>query len=272
MPVAEVRGQRLHYTDSGGPGVALILSHGFLMDRDMFDQQVKAFEGRHRVITWDQRGHGRTLSTPEPFTYWDSADDLAELLDRLQVDQAVIGGMSQGGFVALRFALKYPERTAGLILIDTQAGTEDPDKALQYDLMHEVWVGSGPNDQLLEMVAAIIIGNQRRESAEWIAKWKAIDPASLTPIYHALMKREDITFRLGEISAPAIVIHGSDDVAIDMSLAEKLCAGLAGCRGVARIEGAGHSSNVTHAEPVNRAIGEFLASLPVHARTMGELG
>ena len=58
--------------------------------------------------------------------------------------------------------------TAGLVLIDTQAGTEDPEKALQYDLMHEVWVGSGPNDQLLAMVAAIIIGNQRPESAEWI--------------------------------------------------------------------------------------------------------
>jgi len=272
MPDAEVRGRRLHYTDSGGSGTPLVFSHGFLMDGDMFEHQAKALAGRNRVITWDQQGHGRTVAPSESFSYWDSAEDLAGLLDHLGVDRAVVGGMSQGGFVSLRFALRYPDRTAGLVLIDTQAGTEDPDKALQYDLMHEVWVGSGPNDQLLAMVSAIIIGNQRPESAEWIAKWKAMDPASLTPIYRALMGRDDITDRLGEITAPALVIHGTDDVAIDMSLAERLCAGLSGCAGVVRIEGAGHSSNVTHPEPVNRAIEAFLASLPVHARTAGELG
>src|SRR5437667_221031 len=120
------------------------------------------------------------LMPPRTFSYWDSADDLAALLDHLGVGRAVIGGESQGGFVSLRFALRHPAQTAGLVLIDTQAGTEDPDKALQYDLMHEVWVGSGPNDQLLEMVAAILIGNQRPESAAWIPRWKALDPKTLT--------------------------------------------------------------------------------------------
>ncbi len=270
MPVAEVRGQRLHYEDSGGSGTPLVLSHGFLMHGAMFDHQAEALAGRHRVITWDQRGHGRTVSTAEAFSYWDSADDLAALLDDVGVERAVVGGMSQGGFVSVRFALSYPTRTAGLVLIDTQAGTEDPEKALQYDLMHEVWVGSGPNDQLLEMVAAILIGNQRPESAAWITRWKALDPNTLTQIYRALMDRDDVTDRLGEITAPAIVIHGSDDVAIDMSLAEKLCAGLSGCQGVVRIDGAGHSSTVTHPQQVTRAIEAFLASVPEHARAAGE--
>ena len=99
MPVAELRGQRLHYSDSGGSGMPLVLGHGFLMDGDMFEHQVEALTDRHRVITWDQRGHGRTVSTAEAFSYWDSADDLAALLDHLGVERAVIGGMSQGGFV-----------------------------------------------------------------------------------------------------------------------------------------------------------------------------
>ena len=261
MPVADVRGQRLYYQDTGGPGVPLVLGHGFLMDSEMFQPQVLGLGTRHRIIRWDQRGHGRTESSPEPFTYWDSAEDLVGLLDRLDVDRAVIGGMSQGGFIALRFALSHPERTAGLIFIDTQSGKEDPEKTAQYDMMHDVWVGSGPNDQLLEMVAAIIIGNQRPESSAWIARWQARDPASLTPIYRVLIERDDITQRLQEIRAPAIVIHGTDDVAIDISLAERVCANLPACRGLIRIEGAGHSSNVTHPEPVNRAIGEFLDSL-----------
>ncbi len=266
MPIADVRGQHLYYEDTGGAGLPLVLGHGFLMDGTMFEAQVRAFAGSHRVITWDQRGHGRTVSSAEPFTTWDLTDDLAALLDHVGVESAVVGGMSQGGFIALRFGLKHPERTAGLVLIDTQSGVEDPEKAIQYDLMHEVWVGSGPSDQLLEMVAAIIIGNRRPESERWTAVWKAREPAGLTQIYRALMDRDDITERLGEIQAPAIVIHGAEDVAIDMSLAESLCSRLAGCRGVVRVEGAGHVSCLTHPEPVNQAIAAFLAT--IRAREM----
>jgi 3-oxoadipate enol-lactonase len=261
MPVAEVRGERLYYEDTGGDGIPLVLSHGFLMDSDMFEPQVRALRGHHRVITWDQRGNGRTGPSPEPWTYWDSAEDLAGLLDHLTVERAVLGGMSQGGFISLRYALGRPERTAGLVLIDTQSGCEDPEKTQQYDVMHDVWVSSGPSDQLLEMVAAIIIGNHSAESPAWAAKWTALEPAALTPIYRTLMDRDDVTRRMDEITAPAIVIHGTDDVAIELSLADKLCASLPGCRGVVRVEGAGHASNLTHPEPVNRAIEEFLASL-----------
>ena len=261
MPAVTVRGQRLHYEDTSGTGLPLVLSHGFLQDASMFDAQVRQLRPRHRVITWDARGHGSTVMSDGAFDYWDSADDLAALLDQLGVKRVVVGGMSQGGFISLRFALRYPDRTAGLVLIDTQSGLEDPDKTQQYDVMHDVWTSSGASDQLLEMVAAIIIGNKRPESAAWIAKWKSLDPAKLTPIYRTLMDRDDITRRLGEIHAPALVIHGTEDVAIDMSLAEKLCANLRGCKGVVRIEGAGHSSNITHPEPVNKAIEEFLASL-----------
>ena len=261
MPVATIRGQRIHFEDTTGAGLPLVLSHGFLQDSTMFDAQVRQLRPRHRVITWDERGHGTTVMSDEPFDYWDSADDLAALLDHLGVHRAVIGGMSQGGMISLRFALRYPDRTAGLVLIDTQSGLEDPEKVQQYDVMHDVWTSSGPSDQLLEMVAAIIIGNKRPESAAWIAKWKNLEPANLTPIYRTLIDRDDITARLGEIHVPALVIHGTEDAAIDMSLAEKLCAGLSGCSGVVRIEGAGHSTNITHPEPVNKAIVDFLASL-----------
>ena len=257
---AGVGGRRLRYEDTGGAGLPLVLSHGFLMDADMFRPQLEALTGQ-RVITWDQRGHGQTLSTLEPFTYWDSADDLAGLLDLLGVQRAVVGGNSQGGFLSLRFALRHPDRTAGLVLIDTQSGTEDPEKAVQYDLMHDVWTGTGPNDQLLGMVAAIIIGNERPESAEWMERWRRMDPAALTPIYRTLMDRDDVTPRLADVRAPAIVIHGTDDVAIDISLAHALCSGLGDCQGVVAVQGAGHASNLTHPGPVNQAIAGFLASL-----------
>ena len=126
MPHAEVNGQRIYFQDTGGDGLPIVLAHGFLMDRSMFEPQIEAFAGEHRLVTWDQRGFGQTEFDSQPFTYWDSADDCLALLDHLQLDRAVIGGMSQGGFVALRAALKAPERVRALILLGTQAGIGGP--------------------------------------------------------------------------------------------------------------------------------------------------
>src|SRR5262245_4732984 len=125
MPYADARGQRIHYEDSGGSGPAVVLAHGFLMDRTMFDPQVAALSPDVRVIRWDGRAHGETEWDGRPFTYWDSASDLIALLDHLGLERAVVGGMSQGGFVGMRAALTHPERIEGLVLISTQAGVDD---------------------------------------------------------------------------------------------------------------------------------------------------
>src|SRR5580704_2373745 len=144
MSFAEVNGQRLRFDDSGGDGPPVILSHGFLMDREMFAPQIAAFAPEFRVITWDERGFGETEFDGEPFTYWDSARDCLGLLDHLEIDRAVVGGMSQGGFLSLRTALLAPERVRALVLIDTQAGVEDPAVAPSYEQMEEIWLAQGP--------------------------------------------------------------------------------------------------------------------------------
>ena len=74
MPHAEVHGQRIHYTDSGGEGPAVLLAHGFLMDHEMFSPQVAALADEFRVITWDARGFGETEFDGKPFDYWDNAE------------------------------------------------------------------------------------------------------------------------------------------------------------------------------------------------------
>src|SRR5581483_12488544 len=110
MPFAEVNGQRIRYDDTGTDGAPIIFSHGFLMDREMFAPQVEALAGEFRVISWDERGFGKTEFDGKPFTYWDSAKDCLGLLTHLGIEQAVLAGMSQGGFLSLRAALLAPER------------------------------------------------------------------------------------------------------------------------------------------------------------------
>ncbi len=260
MPFADVNNQRIRFDDSGGDGPAVILSHGFLMDREMFAHQIDALAGEFRVIAWDERGFGETESDGKPFTYWDSAKDCLGLLDHLDIDRAVLGGMSQGGFLSLRAALLAPERVRALVLIDTQAGVEDPERLPAYLHMQKTWLEVGPVDELAEAIANLIIGDPVLNEV-WIAKWRALPRESMRAPGDCLFNRDDISERLGEISCPAIVFHGTADQSIEMELAEKLCHGLSGCEGVVRIEGAPHASNLTHPDEVNGPLLQFLRSL-----------
>jgi pimeloyl-ACP methyl ester carboxylesterase len=261
MTSASLGGQQVAYDDSGGEGPPVILAHGFLMDRSMFAPQVEALTPQFRVITWDSRSHGDTVDDGEPFTYWDLAADCLALMDHLGIARAVLGGMSQGGFVSLRAALLAPDRVRGLLLFDTQAGTEDPEVLPLYQAMLDQWVAEGPSDQIAEVVSDLIIGEPDL-SREWVPRWRSRPHESMARPGRALLDRDDITDRLGEIEAPALVVHGSADISITMDKAERLAAGLARSGEVVVIPGGTHSSNLTHPEPVNRAVLDFLDGLP----------
>ena len=255
MPVVEVNGARVYFEDTGAGGGPVVFSHGILMDHEMFAPQIAALRDRYRCIAWDQRGHGATESEGS-FSYWDSARDLLALLDHLGIEHAFLAGMSQGGFVSLRAALLAPERVRGLFLIDTQAGPEDPARVPMYDAFAETWSARGPNRDVAETVATIILGPA--EHGPWIEKWMARPPDAILEPYRALTTREDITDRLVDITCPAVVVHGEVDGAISMEQATALCEGLRGCDEVIEIAGAGHAANLSHPDEVNRSLHTFL--------------
>lgn len=260
MPYAEVNGQRIYFQDTGGDGPPIVLGHGFLMDRSMFDAQIEAFGEDHRIVTWDARGFGQTEFDSRPFTYWDLAGDCLALMDHLGIDRAIVGGMSQGGFVGLRVALTAPARVRALILFGTQAGTEAEASVPLYRGMIEDWTTNGPRDELAATVADIIV-TDREENPVWIAKWKARPKGLLSEPGDTLLTRDDLTDRLGEITCPALVVHGTCDHAVSMADAEALAAGLPGAGDVVQVSG-GHAANLTNPGPVNAAIADFLAGLP----------
>ena len=261
MATATVNGITVSYSDSGGDGPVVVLSHGYLMDSAMFDPQVAALAPEYRVITWDERGFGGTRATG-PFSYWDSAADVIGLLDHLGIEQAVLGGMSQGGFLSLRAALKAPGRVSALVLIDSQAGLENPEVAPAYEQMEQTWMEHGPGP-VQDVVAAIILGppDGSVDYQPWFAKWAAADRDELRLAFRCLMDRDDITGRLGEISCPALILHGTADAAIPMERAEAVRAGLAGPVTLVSVEGGSHAANLSHPDQVNVAMLKFLRSL-----------
>ena len=105
MPTVQTNGIETAYTDQGqGDDPPVVLIHGFPYNKSMWDDQVAALSGSHRVITYDLRGHGESGSTQGPYTMEMLADDLHVLVEELSLGEVALGGFSMGGYVALAFA------------------------------------------------------------------------------------------------------------------------------------------------------------------------
>ncbi len=261
MPHAHVNDQNLYFEDSGGDGLAIVFSHGLLMDCSMFAPQVAALRSRYRCVVWDERGHGQSATDQcEPFTYYDSANDLAALLAHLGIRQAVLAGMSQGGYLSLRCALTHPELVRALILIDTQAMLEDPVKLPEHQALLEIWLDHGLADELAAVIEHTILGDGWLGAAAWRAKWKVAKPANLVQSFTTLATRDDISEQMPHITVPALVIHGDRDNAIDLSRAKAMADALPRAQWKV-VPDAGHAANLTHPDAVNPLIDAFLATL-----------
>jgi pimeloyl-ACP methyl ester carboxylesterase len=256
MPFADVNGQHLYFEDTGSGGAAVIFSHGYLMDHEMFEPQVAALSGEFRCITWDERGFGQT-EVHGAFTYWDSAEDALALLSHLGIDAAFFVGMSQGGFISLRAALRSPNRVRGLGLIDTQAGVEADEARPAYEAMATEWTTNGPSEALTSAVAGMIM-SPGYDHAGWVAKWQAAPKEAILEPFRALMDRDDLWDRVSQIVAPSIIFHGEADAAIPIDKAERLARELPNCEDLIRIAGAGHASNLSHPDEVNGPLRDFL--------------
>ncbi|MFQ5557558.1 MAG: alpha/beta fold hydrolase [Acidimicrobiales bacterium] len=259
MPLATINDHAIYYEDTGGDGTAVVFSHGFLMDRSMFDPQIAALSERFRCVSWDERGFGQT-ECKGPFTYWDSASDLLGLLDQLSIERAVLVGMSQGGFVSLRAALTSPERVSGVVLIDSQAGIDPPEVNDGYQQLHDTWVAHGAIEDVAGVIAGLIFGPSI-DHHEWLVRWRSRPPTALTHPFNALVGRDDITHRLGEIECPVLIFHGSEDQAIPMEQAESVRDGVRNCVGLVVVDGASHSANLTHPDAVNGPLADFIAGI-----------
>lgn len=256
MGYVEVRGQQLYYEEQG-EGAPVVFSHGLFMDHTMFAPQLEAVARTHRAIGWDERGHGRTRTTAEPFSYWDSAEDLLGLLDALEIERATLVGMSQGGYLSMRAALLAPERVEALVLIDSQAGVEDPAARAGYDELIAAWEAHGLTDELAATIASIVIDPDPAAQAPWIERWRGFDTATVRQVFTTLATRDDITARLPEIAAPALVLHGDADLVIGLEVARTLAEALPNAE--LEIVPGGHGAVVTHPAPITAAIERFLA-------------
>lgn len=258
---------RLHVEDTGGDGPPIVFSHGLLWDTRLFAPQVAALRGRHRCIAYDHRGQGRSEVTADGYDMDTLAEDAAALIERLGVAPAHFVGLSMGGFVGLRLAIRRPELLRSLALIDTSAEPEAPAKIPRYRLLNFVarWFGFGPvvGSVLPILFGPTFLGDPARaaERAEYRARLLALDRIGTPRAVRGVIERAGVAESLHRIRMPTLVVVGAEDVATPPARSEALAAGIAGAR-LVRIAGAGHTPTLEQPAAVNAALGAFLAEHP----------
>jgi 3-oxoadipate enol-lactonase len=236
MPFANVNRHDLYFEDSGGNRPAVLFSHGFLLDHSMWAAQVEALSAQYRCITWDERGHGMS-DCLGPFDYYDSAADAIGILDQLGIQKATLVGMSQGGFLSMRAAVKFPDRVKALVLIDSAAALFPPEVLAGYRETADSWLSQGPVGEIATNMASLLFGPKYKADI-WIAKWQAKPPCESAHPWEAVLTRDDFMGKLKEIHCPSLVIHGSADQAFDLETAKGLRDNLPDCKGLVVVGGA----------------------------------
>jgi len=266
MGEIERRGLRIHYTDTGH-GTPLLLGHSFLCSGEMWEHQVDALSRVARVVNVDFRGHGQSSHATDPYSLYDVLDDMLAILDQLGIERAVWAGLSMGGMVALRAALKAPERVTGLIVLDSDAGAEGGLKLLRYRALGLVarLAGVGPimPAVLRQMFGRTTLTTRGELVSHWRDRFARVHVPSVLNGLGMLGGRDDLTGQLGRIEVPALVIVGEEDLALPPARSATIAEGLVNAR-LVTVAGAGHLVCLERPDRVTDEMMGFLGELPKH--------
>lgn len=258
----EVNGVRLQYTIEGD-GTPVVLLHGYLLDRSFWEPQVRALRSRYRVLVPSLRGHGGTpVGNVTASTMELLADDVRALLDRIAIrEPVVLGGLSMGGYVALAFYRKYPQRVRALLLFDTRASadTEEARRGrLEIAAAVEREGSTGPAIDALYPKLMAPASYQRPELVSHLqAIFARLTPDGVAAAQRGMAARPDSTALLPTVSCPTLIIVGEHDTLTPPSEARAMQAAIPGAE-LIEVPGAGHLAPFEAPEPVNRAILDFL--------------
>jgi pimeloyl-ACP methyl ester carboxylesterase len=253
-------GAVLAYGDAGARP-PLVLVHGWPLDRGIWAPQLGAFAGERRVLAPDLVGAGDSSPVGRA-TIAAHADDLLAWLDRLEIHQAALVGLSMGGYVALDFAHRYPERLAALVLADTRAEADTSDQRDGRIRMAEQVAQAGVAALLPLLLPRLLSPTASADARASLSAIILRQPAAgVIAGLHAMAERPDASPWLSAIAVPTLVLVGAADAVTPPEAAAALAQGIPGARRVV-IPGAGHLANLEEPGAVNAALRAFLQPRP----------
>ena len=258
-----VNGLKLFYTDSGKPDApAIVFLHGFPFDHTMWREQVAACESTCRAINYDQRGHGRSDAGDGQYLFEFFVDDLFGLLDRLRIPQAILCGLSMGGYTALRAYERAPERIKGLILCDTRSEADSNEAKLKRAANLRTIQNEGIlafAEGFLKAIFAPSSFTDKPAVVDQILRTiLANPPAGIKGTLIALATRSDCTAVLPKIHVPTLILVGDQDAVTPPAAARAMQERIADSQMVV-VPGAGHMSNLENPIVFNKHLRAFIA-------------
>lgn len=260
--IASLPQVQLGYDDQGS-GVPLVFVHGFPHDRSLWAQQRSALSSRARCIVPDLRGFGDS-STHGPFTMDQYTDDLCSLLDWMEIPQAVVCGLSMGGYVAMALWRRHPDRVRGLILCDTKAAADSDAARAGRDALTARVNAQGARAVVDQMLSSMIGASTPARAPQVVASVRAMmerqPVAGIVGALSALRDRPDSAQTIASISVPTLVVVGEEDTITPIAEATTMIdlLPLATDAQLVRIAGAGHLPCLERPGAFNHAIAEFL--------------
>lgn len=252
----DLDGFTLHLRASGPQDAPVVLLlHSLGTDHGVWDPQAEALERDHRVLRPDLRGHGLSGVTPGPYSIAGLADDIAGLLERLEVTRAHVAGLSIGGMVAQALAARAPQRVASLVLCDTALAI--PPASLWRDraaLVRREGMAAIADAVLARWVTPAAIDTPETRGLKAMLLRTA--PEGYAGAAEALAVA-DLSSSAGALRVPTLVLVGEADLATPLASAQALAGAIPGAR-LAVIPAASHIPTFEQAAAVNQHLTTFL--------------
>jgi YbgC/YbaW family acyl-CoA thioester hydrolase len=248
-----------------GSGTAVLFIHGYPLDRTMWAAQVAGLDNCRRIAP-DLRGFGLSDAPDLGYGMHTYADDLAAILDAQQVDEAVLVGLSMGGYVAFEFIRRHRERVKALILIDTRAEADTPEQRKARDQSASLAREHGAAAITEKMLPKLIAPQNGKAMPHLVERLKAMMQAApvsgIVGALSAMRDRLDSTLLLSALEGmPTLIIVGEHDEITPVASAEAMKAALPSAE-LKVVPGAGHMSPMEKPEAVNALLADFLKRLP----------
>src|SRR5579863_9854299 len=243
-----VNGVGLAYDDHG-VGLPVIFLHAFPLNRNMWNGELTTLLGeeRYRLVALDWRGFGESDIVNEVSTMEMFADDVAGLMDTLGMQDAILCGLSMGGYAAFAFLRKYPTRVKGLILADTRPGADTPDARANREnvarLAETEGTGAIADLQLPRLISAETRQHRPNVEARLRQLIDAATPRGIAAASRGMALRIDSSDLLARVSVPTLVIVGEQDALISPAVTREYAARIPDSR-LVTIPQAGHLSNL----------------------------
>lgn len=264
----QVNNITIGYSDRG-TGLPIVFLHAFPLNRTMWAVQERLLSLQFRIITIDLRGHGESDAPLWRYTLEQSADDVSALLDHLNIQRALLVGLSMGGYILFAFYRKYAARVKGLILADTkaQADTEEG-KSGRFQLA-QIAYKKGPSAIADVMIPKLLSPATIQTNPDLVQQVRAmIEGNQISGIAGDLMAmadRPDSVSLISQITCPTQIIVGELDQATPPSDAKLMAEQIQHAR-LAIIPNAAHLSNLEQPEAFNQIVGSFASDLRESAR------